>query len=86
MSDPVDLELSADEMRTLGYHVIDMLVEHHTTLGKKPATTLKRRHQLEEALREEPPDKGSDPFQVLASVERDVLANIMYCNHPRHFA
>ncbi len=86
MSGRADLELSADEMRTLGYHVIDMLVEHHTTLGEKPATTLKRRHQLEGVLREEPPDEGCDALEVLASVERDVLANIMYCNHPRHFA
>ena len=86
MTVSANFELSAEEMRTLGYRVIDMLVEHHTTLGDKSATTVKRRHELEEALREEPPDDGSDPLAVLASVERDVLANIMHCNHPRHFA
>ena len=86
MTGSADFELSADKMRALGYRVIDMLVEHHTTLGEKSATTVRRRHQLEEILREEPSDEGSEPLQVLASVERDVLANIMYCNHPRHFA
>jgi hypothetical protein len=40
LSYPADLEISEYDMRTLGYHVIDMLVEHHTTLGEKPATTL----------------------------------------------
>ncbi len=68
MTDSVDFELSAEEMRALGYRVIDMLVEHHTTLGEKSATTVRRRHQLEEILREEPPDEGSEPLQVLASV------------------
>ena len=73
-------------MRALGYRVIDMLVEHHSALAEKSATTVKRRQQLEEVLREAPPDDGSDAFEVLASVERDVLANNMHCNHPRHFA
>ena len=86
MTDSADFELSADDMRGLGYRVIDMLVEHHTTLGSKSATTVRRRHQLEEVLREAPPKQGSEPLEVLATVERDVLANIMYCNHPRHFA
>ncbi len=86
MTDSADFELSADDMRGLGYRVIDMLVEHHTTLGSKSATTVRRRHQLEEILREAPPRQGSEPLEVLATVERDVLANIMYCNHPRHFA
>lgn len=86
MVDSADFELSADKMRTLGYRVIDMLVDHHTTLGEKSATVVKRRDQLEETLREEPPDDGSDPLEVLAIVERDVLSNVMYCNHPRHFA
>lgn len=73
-------------MRTLGYRVIDMLVEHHATLGAKSATRFRRRDELEALLREEPPRAGSDPLEVLASVERDVLSNIMYCTHPRHFA
>lgn len=82
----MNFELSVEEMRTLGYRVIDMLIEHHSTLGAKSATRFKRRDELETLLREEPPRSGSDPLDVLASVERDVLANIMYCTHPRHFA
>jgi hypothetical protein len=41
--DSANFELSAGEMRALGYRVIDMLVEHHTALGEKSATTVKRR-------------------------------------------
>lgn len=86
MADAVDFELSAEEMRSLGYRVIDMLVEHHTTLGEKSATRFRRRDELESIFREAPPAAGGDPLQVLSSIERDVLSNIMYCTHPRHFA
>jgi glutamate/tyrosine decarboxylase-like PLP-dependent enzyme len=73
-------------MRALGYRVIDMLVEHHSTLGEKSATSYRHRDELEALLREAPPSAGSDPMDVLASVESNVLSNIMYCTHPRHFA
>jgi glutamate/tyrosine decarboxylase-like PLP-dependent enzyme len=73
-------------MRALGYRVIDMLVEHHSTLGEKSATNYRHRDELEALLREAPPSAGSDPMDVLASVESNVLSNIMYCTHPRHFA
>lgn len=86
MTNPVDFELSAEEMRSLGYRVIDMLVEHHTSLGEKSATSFKRRDELEAMFREAPPSAGSDPLEVLASVEQNVLSSIMYCTHPRHFA
>jgi aromatic-L-amino-acid decarboxylase len=86
MVDSADFELSADEMRALGYRVIDMIVDHHLALGGKSATAVKRRDELEALLREAPPRAGRAPEEVLATVERDVLANIMYCTHPRHFA
>lgn len=86
MAESADFELGAEQMRTLGYRVVDMLVEHHASLGQKSATTVKRRDDLEMLLREAPPAAGSDPAEVLATVEHDVLSNIMHCTHPRHFA
>ena len=86
MSEPTDFDLGADEMRALGYRVIDMLVDHHAELPEKSATAFSRRDTLEKLLREAPPTKGTDPREVLATVERDVMSNIMYCTHPRHFA
>ena len=86
MSEPTGFDLGADEMRALGYRVIDMLVDHHSALPEKSATAFSRRDTLEELLREAPPTIGIDAHEVLATVERDVLSNIMYCTHPRHFA
>jgi glutamate/tyrosine decarboxylase-like PLP-dependent enzyme len=81
-----DFELGADEMRALGYRVIDMIVDHHCALPDKSATSVRRRDELETLLREVPPATGCSAQEVLATVERDVLSNIMYCTHPRHFA
>jgi glutamate/tyrosine decarboxylase-like PLP-dependent enzyme len=86
MADSTDFELSSDDMRTLGYRVVDMIVDHHQALPGKSATSVARRDTLEKLLREPPPRDGRDPEEVLATVERDVLSNIMYCTHPRHFA
>lgn len=86
MADSADFEFSSDDMRALGYRVVDMIVDHHQALPGKSATSVARRDSLEELLREPPPRDGLDPEEVLATVERDVLSNIMYCTHPRHFA
>ena len=86
MPDPADFELSGDEMRALGYRVVDMIVDHHLGLPDRSATSVARRDRLEALLREPPPLEGSRAEEILDTVERDVLANIMYCTHPRHFA
>ncbi len=84
--DSANFELSADEMRALGYRVIDMIVDHHLAETERSATVVRRRDELEKLLREPPPGTGRDAIEVLATVERDVLSNIMHCTHPRHFA
>lgn len=80
------LRLSGDEMRKLGYQVIDALVEHFEELPDKPVTRNANRPALEERLREPMPEKGSDPSEVLQRVQRDVFSNMMHVDHPRFFA
>ncbi|HKF36082.1 MAG TPA: pyridoxal-dependent decarboxylase, partial [Ktedonobacteraceae bacterium] len=80
------LELSRAEMRTLGYQVIDLLIEHIDQLREQPVTRKSDRPVLEKRLREALPEQGTDAAQVLEQVERDVLSNIMYLDHPRFFA
>lgn len=84
--DPAALELSSDAMRALGYRVVDLLVEHWSTLRDQPAGRATPRHELEGRLRRPPPERGSDPESVLARLERDVLAHMGRVHHPRFFA
>jgi aromatic-L-amino-acid decarboxylase len=80
------LGLSDDEMRALGYRIVDILVEHFEQLRDKPVTRKADRPTLEKQLREPLPEQGTDATQVLQQVEQVVLRNIMHLDHPRFFA
>ena len=79
------LQLSREEMRALGYRVIDIVVEHFENLRNKPATRSAGRSTLEGRLREPLPERGSDVEVVLTQLQQDVFNNIMYLSHPRFF-
>ncbi len=80
------LELSSEEMKTLGYQVIDLLVEHFDHLRDQPVTRKSDRPTLEKQLREALPAQGIDATKVLDQIEHDVFSNIMHLDHPRFFA
>ena len=80
------LELSSEEMKTLGYQVIDLLVEHFDHLRDQPVTRKSDRPTLEKQLREALPAQGIDATKVLDQIEHDVFSNIMHPDHPRFFA
>jgi glutamate/tyrosine decarboxylase-like PLP-dependent enzyme len=80
------LQLPAEQMRELGYRVIDMLVEHFENLPSKQVTRKAPRRAMEERLREPIPERGLGVDAVLRRLERDVLGNMMHLDHPRFFA
>lgn len=80
------LQLSADEMRQLGYRVVDQLVEHFETLNNKPVMLVSPRTELEPRLREALPEQPTDAGALLEQLQRDVWSNIGNVQHPRFFA
>src|SRR5947209_7134867 len=80
------LELSGEEMRALGYKVVDMLVEHFEQLRDKPVTHKASRPVLEKRLRKPLPEQAISVDQVLQQLQEDVFSNIMHLDHPRFFA
>ena len=79
------LQLSSEEMRSLGYRVVDLLVDHFAGAGEEGTGRSPSRHEMEERLREALPEEGQDPHAVLDQVEADVLPNTMRVDHPRFF-
>lgn len=79
------LQLSREEMRTLGYRVVDLLVDHFTGAGEEETGRSPGRSELESTLREPVPEAGEDPHAVLDQVEADILPNTMRVGHPRFF-
>lgn len=80
------LQLSPEQMRDLGYRVIDELVAHHEQLPQKRTTQIGTRAELAARLHEPLPEQGSDAAEVLAQLRRDVWTHISHTNHPRFFA
>lgn len=81
-----DLELTPEEMRSLGYHVVDAMVEHLRTLGDSPIRAAAPRIR---AVGTEPPPLPSHPEDARAVVDeavKHVLNSIVSVSHPRFFA
>lgn len=85
---PIDrkLQLSSDEMRQLGYRIVDQIVEHFETLTSKPVMHVSSRAELETRLREPLPEQPADVQALLDQLQRDVWSNIGHVQHPRFFA
>lgn len=79
------LDLSREEMKDLGYRVVDLLVEHLAGLPGRSVSGGGSRRELEALFREPPPAGPSDPAAVLARLERDLLPRFVTVNHPRFF-
>lgn len=85
-SDFETLELEPEELRRLGYRIVDLLVERATHLKDLPATGWGSREQLEALFREPAPERPRDPGEVLDRLERDLFPYFMPISHPRFFA
>ena len=86
-SNPRDqLKLSADEMREMGYRIIDMLVDYTGAQSQFPVTRALDHATFEEILNEPLPEAGTDWQDVLEQFERQVLTTIDHLDHPRFFA
>lgn len=80
------LELSQDEMRALGYRVVDLLSDHFAQLSEKRVGTKGDPAVLRPALLEPPPAEPQLPDEIFATLARDIFTNMMNVGHPRHFA
>ena len=80
------LKLHADEMREMGYRIIDMLVDYTGAQAQFPVTRALDHATFDEILEEPLPEDGADWRDVLEQFERQVLTTIDHLDHPRFFA
>ena len=80
------LDLDAQTMRELGYRAVDLLVDRISNLGETSAWRGASRAQMEERLREPPPESGEELDALLERLGRDVLPFAGHHDHPRFFA
>ena len=83
---PEPLSLPPEEMRRLGYALIDRLVEHAEGLGEAPPIRVGAPDALMAAIGGPPPDAPGDPEAELAALFEQVLPWGQRADHPRFFA
>ncbi|MCH7546248.1 MAG: aminotransferase class I/II-fold pyridoxal phosphate-dependent enzyme [Planctomycetes bacterium] len=81
-----DLSLSSEQMRDIGYEVIDAIVEQFQSVGKGPAISKRTRRDMHELLHEPVPAAPSDASAVLKRVTDEIFGNFAPLDHPRFFA
>ena len=81
---PIDMPL--DEMRRLGYRVVDLLLERWSGLDERPAWSGGERPDLESLLREDAPEEGRPADEVLDRAVGDILSRAAAIDHARFFA
>ena len=80
------LDLDPETMRTLGYRVVDLLVDRIANLDESSAWRGASRAEMESRLREAPPETPTDWDELQRRLEDDVLPFAGHHDHPRFFA
>ncbi len=80
------LDLSGEEMKAIGYEVIDRLVDHFLTLESKTVTRIGKPADLDALFGGPPPAHPSPPAEVLSLVIEEIFGHMMHTTHPRFMA
>jgi aromatic-L-amino-acid decarboxylase len=86
MDERSSMEMPPEEMRRLGYEVVDRLVDRWSNLGSDSAWEGGTRRELEPSFAGPPPEGGQEPDAVLKWVLENVLPKAGRIDHPRFFA
>lgn len=86
MPDERTLSLSPEEMRRLGYEVIDVLVDYFEGLPGRKVSSAAGTAELKAPLGRGIPGRGRPPAEVLEAVRDDIFGAMAHLTHPRFFA
>lgn len=80
------LELTKEEMRTLGYKAIDELVEHFDNQNSKLPVAEGSREDMDKLFLEDAPEEPTDAMSVLNFVVDKVMSNSNIVSHPKSYS
>ncbi|MGH2927468.1 MAG: pyridoxal phosphate-dependent decarboxylase family protein, partial [Solirubrobacteraceae bacterium] len=83
---PEHLTLAPDEVRRLGYRVVDAWVDHMAGLRELAPATRASFEEVRARVDESPPERPGDPDAILGLVLELVREQINHPDHPRNFA
>jgi aromatic-L-amino-acid/L-tryptophan decarboxylase len=78
-------EWSAEEIRRVGYRVVDMIAEHLTALPEEPVFRPFPRDLASKYLDSKPPESGQEADDILATFAREIEPYPFGNGHPRFY-
>lgn len=78
-------EWTPEELRRVGYRVVDLITEHLTNLPERPVFQPFPQHLAEEFLSAPTPDKGESVDAILDQFEREIAPYPFGNGHPRFY-
>lgn len=79
-------ELSKEEMKTYGYKIIDLIVEHYETIDSQKPVTSASRAQMDHLFLQEAPNESMPAGKVLDFVMENVIPHSNLTTHPKSFS
>lgn len=78
--------MTQQEMKDLGYQVIDAIVEHRIKMTDKKVYATDSFEVLNEKVKKEMPLTAEDPSEVFKELEHLISNNVAHLDHPRFFS
>jgi len=81
----VNLDLSPDEFRQLGYRAVDMMAEYYRGIREVPVFPPRTSAEVAQVFQENLPEQGQEPGAILSEWSEKILPNATHLGSPRYF-
>jgi len=79
-------DLSKEEMQSYGYKIVDLIIDHYTTLEDKKPVTAASRKKMDAVFLQEAPENSTSANEVLDFVMQHVIPNSNLTTHPKSYS
>jgi len=79
-------DLSKEEMKSYGYKIIDLIVDHFDTLEEKKPVSIASREEMDVVFLQEAPEEPTPQNEVLDFVMKNVIPNSNITSHPKSYS
>jgi glutamate/tyrosine decarboxylase-like PLP-dependent enzyme len=79
-------DLSVEEMKSYGYRIVDLIVNHYEHIESKKPVSSASRKEMDSIFLREAPEKGMPADKVLDFVMENVMPNSNISSHPKAFS
>lgn len=80
-----DPDLTTDEFRQLGYHVIDLITKYYESIDNMPVFSPRSSKEVAHVFSESLPEEGQEPVDIIDEWSTKILPNATHLGSARYF-